>query len=294
MLREMSTMGLTSTLAQIPLRVRRDFMLARFAGEQDPTVRAVALALKRTLARDSTPIERAWIDRLEELRGELERSTAVINRLDYGAGTPTDHRTPEEMAAGVVVEDELGRVCRTASKNPFWCGLLFRLIRALRPASCIELGTAVGMSASYLGAALHLNSKGALTTLEGSESLADVARQNLVRLGLTNVDVVTGRFQDTLDGVLARRAPVDFVFIDGHHDEAATLQYFERILTFSTERAVIVFDDIDWNDGMRRAWRTVSKDQSLGLSLDMGPVGLCLVDRRGSRHRSAKVVLGKN
>src|SRR5262249_11859596 len=155
-----------------------------------------------------------------------------------------------------------------ASKNSFWCGLLFRMVRALRPASCVELGTAVGMSASYVGAALHLNGKGALATLEGSEGLAEVARQNLVRLGLTNVEVITGRFQDTLGGALAQRAPVDFMFIDGHHDEAATQDYFQRSLTCTAERAVVVFDDIDWNDRMRRAWRTISKDRAVGLSLD--------------------------
>src|SRR5262245_31430437 len=201
-------MGLTNSVTLVSLRLRRAFVLARFASEPDPTVRAVALAVRRTLARDSTPMERAWIDRLEELRRELESSTRTITRLDYGAGSPTEHRSPEEMAAGVLVEDQQGAFCRNASKNSFWCGLLFRMVRALRPASCGELGTAVGMSASYVGAALHLNGKGALATLEGSEGLAEVARQNLVRLGLTNVEVITGRFQDTLGGALAQRAPV--------------------------------------------------------------------------------------
>ena len=65
------------------------------------------------------------------------------------------------------------------------------------------MGTAVGISAAYQAAALALNGRGTFTTLEGAEPLADIARDNLRRLGLGMVEVVVGRFEDTLDAVLA-------------------------------------------------------------------------------------------
>ena len=106
------------------------------------------------------------------------------------------------------------------------------------------MGAAVGISAAYQAAALALNGRGTFTTLEGAEPLADIARDNLRRLGLGMVQVVVGRFEDTLDAVLERRRPVDYVFVDGRHDRQATLAYFEQTSPFLAETAFLIFDDI--------------------------------------------------
>ena len=64
--------------------------------------------------------------------------------------------------------------------------------------------------------------------------------------------VITGRFQDVLDDTLADLREVDYVFIDGHHDEKATLDYFNRIYPFLSKNAIVLFDDISWSEGMKR------------------------------------------
>jgi predicted O-methyltransferase YrrM len=140
------------------------------------------------------------------------------------------------------------------------------------------MGTALGVSAAYQAAALRLNSHGALVTIEGATSLADIARNNFQQLCLDTVEVVVGRFQDTLTNVLTNRQPVDYVFVDGHHDEQATRAYFEQILPFLAEEALLVFDDITWSEGMRRAWNTLAKDRRVDVTVDLGPVGLRVVD----------------
>jgi predicted O-methyltransferase YrrM len=140
------------------------------------------------------------------------------------------------------------------------------------------MGTAVGISAAYQAAALSLNGHGTLVTLEGASTLADIATENFRLLGLDTVELVVGRFQDTLPDVLTKRRPVDYVFVDGHHDEQATLAYFEQILPFLKETALLVFDDIGWSEGMKRAWNTITKDKRLSLAVDLGPVGVCVID----------------
>jgi len=154
---------------------------------------------------------------------------------------------------------------------------LFKFIREFRPSVCLELGTCLGISASYHAAALELNNHGKIVTLEGSESLASLARENFERLGLKRVTVVVGRFQDTLEEVLRRQAPIDFVFIDGHHDEHATLAYFEKIFPFLSEDAVLVLDDISWSNGMKRAWKTIVSNKRINISVDLFNVGVCII-----------------
>ena len=153
------------------------------------------------------------------------------------------------------------------------------------------MGTAVGISAAYQAAALALNGRGTFTTLEGAEPLADIARDNLRRLGLGMVEVVVGRFEDTLDAVLERRRPVDYVFVDGRHDRQATLAYFEQTIPFLAETAFLIFDDIAWSDGMKQAWRTIARDKRVGLAVDLGVVGLCVLRGSMAGHREFNVPL---
>ncbi|HEX7116836.1 MAG TPA: class I SAM-dependent methyltransferase [Steroidobacter sp.] len=54
----------------------------------------------------------------------------------------------------------------------------------------------------------------------------------------------SGRFDDVLPGVLSEMGSVDYVFIDGHHEEEATNRYFELVRPYLSDIAVVVFDDI--------------------------------------------------
>jgi predicted O-methyltransferase YrrM len=267
--------------------------LFRLSRQEDSACEAVARSLRAALSQVSMPEERGWIDRIEKLRNDLNVSDKAIVRIDYGAGSPGEQRTAAEMDAGVDVQDTLGRVSKAVSKPPFWCLVLFKLLRTLQPRSCVEMGTAVGISAAYQAAALRLNGRGTLTTLEGAGSLADIARSNLEQLGLGDVEVVVGRFRDTLTGVLSSRQPVDYVFVDGHHDEQATLAYFETMHPFLAEKALLVFDDIAWSADMKRCWQAIVNDRRVTTAVDLGPVGLCIVGGAPTRQRRFSIPLGE-
>ena len=71
--------------------------------------------------------------------------------------------------------------------------------------------------------------------------------------------------------------PIDYAFIDGHHDEKATISYFEKVMPHLSKNAILVFDDISWSDGMRRAWKHIEKNKLIKISLNLGVVGVCVV-----------------
>jgi len=138
----------------------------------------------------------------------------------------------------------------------------------------------LGISASFQAAALKLNAMGKIVTLEGADVLASLAERHFQTLGLDNANVVIGRFQDTLDEVLNAYKPVDYAFIDGHHDEKATLAYFEQIMPSLSQQTVLVFDDISWSEGMKRTWRTIMADERVKISIDLQQMGICVIDSR--------------
>jgi predicted O-methyltransferase YrrM len=49
---------------------------------------------------------------------------------------------------------------------------LFKLVRTLQPATIVELGTCIGISAAYQAAAQQINHRGRIVTLEGSSTRA--------------------------------------------------------------------------------------------------------------------------
>lgn len=243
----------------------------------DATERLVGTVLLETLQDRNSPDERAWIERIESLRTELGASAAQVDVVDYGAGKANLNLSEACMQSGREARLTVADICATASKPYFWALLLFRLIRTFRPTRCLELGTCLGISAAYQAAALKLNGRGSLVTMEGAPALAAIATEHFDRFGLDNVNVVVGRFQDTLERVLADSGPLDYAFIDGHHTEAATLDYFRRITPFLAPQAVLVFDDISWSPGMKSAWRTIAADPGIRFSADLRQIGVCVV-----------------
>ncbi len=234
--------------------------------EREPTPRplgralaAVEAAARATAMHQAAPDERAWMERIEGVRAQLEASTAAAER----AGSQTT----------------VGEITRTASKKPLWASLLFRLVRGLQPERCIEMGTCVGISGAYQAAALEINGGGRLVTLEGYELLVSVARGTFTRLGLAQVEVRGGRFENTLEQALVDLEPVDYVFVDGHHQEEPTLTYFEQIVPHLSDCATLVFDDIAWSEGMARAWARLVADERVTVAVDMGTIGICLLSR---------------
>jgi predicted O-methyltransferase YrrM len=191
------------------------------------------------------------------------------------------------MAHGRITTEIVGEACLQQSKPAKWALLLFHMIRKMKPLKCIELGTGLGISAAYEAAALKLNGAGALVTLEGSPAFAQIAERNLELLGLRSCAAVrVGWFNDILAKVLVDARRVDCALIDGHHDERATIDYFERFLPYLSTRAIVVFDDIHWSTGMVRAWGRVSTHRSVDIAIDLEKRGVCLFGvKEKSRYR---------
>ena len=255
-----------------------------------PAANKIANAIDDALNDNLSSEEQVWIDRIEKLRSILSANLTEITVTDYGAGSPNLNRTKKEMYDGVVTTTNVSNVCK-ASKPYFWVLVLFKLIREFKPTTSIELGTCLGISAAYQAAAHKINDKGSITTMEGAASLASLSEKNLQKLGLDNAIVVYGRFQDNLDRVFNENKPIDYAFIDGHHDEKATISYFESFVPNLSNKAIIVLDDISWSNGMRRAWRKIIENENVKFSVDLRTIGICLLDSDMEKRRGFQIQL---
>jgi predicted O-methyltransferase YrrM len=255
-------------------RIRMANGVRAVAGRRDPAALALRRAVSATVAGRTARPEREDMERIEALRRELAASSLVIERIDHGAG---EHEplAVEAYHGGVTVTQGIGEFCRRSSVGPRWSRLLFHLVREAAPARALEMGTALGISAAYQGAALQRNGRGRLVTIEGSRPLAEIARSNLARLGIDSVDVVEGTFADVLPAVLERLRPLDYAYVDGHHDGRATLDYVEQLLEVMPGPGIVVIDDIGINAGMREAWHAMSRHPRMTFASDLRRLGVC-------------------
>ena len=139
------------------------------------------------------------------------------------------------------------------------------------PAQIMELGTSLGITTAYLASA---NTNAKVTTFEGSASIAQIARQNHGSLGLANISLLEGNFDDQLPKWLAHNKKVDFAFIDGNHAYKPTIAYFEALLGIVEDHSILVFDDIHWSKEMEAAWAQISAHPRVTLSIDLFFIGI--------------------
>ena len=197
---------------------------------------------------------------IEELRRKLLRDRTLLTIEDKGAGSAYSATRSLSVAA----------IARRAAKPPRLGQLLFRIAQHYRPATVLELGTSLGLSAAYLASGA---ADGRVFTLEGAPAVAEAADRNLRSLGV-DVTVVTGDFDATLLPLLGRLPPVDLVFVDGNHRREPTLRYFDVLLRHSSRSAALIFDDIHWSEEMELAWAEIKNDPRVYLTIDLFFIGI--------------------
>lgn len=226
---------------------------------------------------------------INTIRSELERSTDAIRMLDFGAGTRGNmlsaERKPEER--------QISEIYQRAAATPAWGRFLYCLARELNPHSILELGTNLGISALHITSALEHN-RSRLVTIEGDPALAELARTHLDRLprgGQTSV--LIGRFDDVLPTSLDEHGPFDLVLIDGHHEEQATLRYFETIKPHLNSGACVAFDDIEPFRPVRRAWKQILSSEPRSGYVALFGLGLWFAPEFDPSHSTNKKSVSK-
>ncbi len=208
------------------------------------------------------------------LRASGMQDNSIIEFLDFGAGSPEDKRTEKEMAKGKTAQTTVGKLSSIGLKNE-WSEWIYTLIKERKPKVVLELGTCCGFSSITMALA---NSDTKVYTIEGAKEIAAVAAENIKKAGCVNITQIVGRFADVLDKTLSDIAPIDFAFIDGHHDKDATVKYYRQILPFMAKGSVMAFDDISWSEGMKEAWEMITAEAGADKCEHLGKIGICHID----------------
>jgi len=200
-------------------------------------------------------------NKVEGLRKELLKNKTILTIEDHGAGS----------SSSSLKERSVSSIACHAVKSKKYAQLLYRIVNYFQPDSIVELGTSLGVTASYLS----LAKPGAnVFTLEGATAVASIARKNFDTLQLQNIKLIEGNFDYTLPSVLYHLPSVDLAFVDGNHRREPTENYFHWLLEKAKTDSIFIFDDIHWSKGMEEAWEHIKTHPAARCSIDLFFIGV--------------------
>ncbi|MDP2386023.1 MAG: class I SAM-dependent methyltransferase [Bacteroidota bacterium] len=218
-------------------------------------------------------------DKLARVRRKLEQNNSIITIKDFGAGSKIFKSN----------ERRISDICTHGIAPEKYARLLFRLVNFSAPATVIELGTSLGLTTMYLASAAK---RAKVYSLEGSDSLVDFSRKQFQENDCKNIEVIPGNFDDQLPKLVSKLEKIDFVYIDGNHLKEPTLRYFEEVLKKSHNDSVIVFDDINWSEEMKAAWKEIKDHPQVRLTLDLHFIGIVFLrqEQKEKEHFVLKLI----
>ncbi|MGB0404000.1 MAG: O-methyltransferase [Salibacteraceae bacterium] len=214
--------------------------------------------------------------RIEKERDRLLNSTKKISRTELGAGS-RKHGESEVTIKGIA-KNQLTEIK--------YAQFIFKLIERFKPKHIIELGTSLGITTSYMAKA---NKNGRVTTIEGDPKVAVIAIDVFKKLGINNIELKVGNFNDLLPQTLNNiNGSVGLAYIDGNHKYESTIEYLDLILSKSNEDSIIILDDIRWSKEMEQAWQEAKNRPEVGISIDLFRMGILFL-KQDQRKQSFKI-----
>ncbi len=125
--------------------------------------------------------------------------------------------------------------------------LIACVVRFMRSNRCLELGTAYGLSALFILAALQRNGeRGHLTTLEATDPQFSFAAKMLHDAFRESVTCYKGLTYEALPALLPSLGSIDFLYHDAGHSRKDYVTDFGLVEPVLGSGATVLVDDINW------------------------------------------------
>lgn len=249
-----------------------------------PFGKSILMAIQFAKKSERKDIE--ILDSLDRYRRKLLQNNTEINYDAFEKG----------------LTREVAEICDSAASPKIWAHFFYFLIKYSKSMSVLEIGTNLGVSGQYFLSALKQNAEiiqkeGTFVTIEGVKGLCDVAKKRFMELNpkkLINIRVYNALYDDILPRIIAENNSYQIIFIDGNHSYKPTLHYFEMLLKSIDEKAIFIFDDINWNAEMQEAWKAILNKNYHSYAIDffkLGIVVICKTEMKKNRKESFKMFL---
>ena len=204
------------------------------------------------------------LKQLKQNRRVFFNSNKVIQMTDSGQGSQRFKTTSRNVKT----------IAKKAGMPWHQSKLMNKVIGYFNIKSALELGTSIGLG-SVAMATNHSDLQ--IETIEACPNTSTFAKSKFEELRLINIKVYNQDFQSYLKQ-LSKDKKFDLIYIDGHHQKEATINYFISVKKHIHSKSIIILDDIYWSKGMQEAWQTICKDPKVKVSIDLYFWGIVFVN----------------
>ncbi|MFP4664401.1 MAG: O-methyltransferase [Bacteroidales bacterium] len=209
------------------------------------------------------PVTTYSVDAALDYKLWLQDRKVKIRVTDYGAGS-------RKMGSERRVSD----MARYASSDIRELVFLARLAYLRQPQRILELGTSLGVSAIAISGAVP---KAEMVSVEGCPQTYRFARQHATKYPTSRLSLVNADFS----GFMAQNiGQWDMIYIDGNHQQKASLDLVDASLDHLSKDGIVLLDDIHWSCGMSKAWRQIKRKPGL-LTVDLFRMGFIIPGYEG-------------
>ncbi len=204
--------------------------------------------------------------KIENQRKNLKKIYKTIELEDYGSKQQNiNHKKISDIAKKTLKPQKQSLFLQNFAKNHNCKNIL-------------ELGTCFGITTAYLS---NVHCDSIVNTIEGCPNTSKIAKKLFKTLNIENkINLHRGKIDEVLIPVLEKmKSPPDMVFIDANHTYNATIKYFNILLKYLNENAILVIDDIYYSKGMERAWKEICDNSNVSTTIDVFFMGIVFLNK---------------
>lgn len=196
---------------------------------------------------------------LDSIFKELKNNKKIITIKDFGAGS---HKLGNQRS--------IQQIFKISSSKGHYGKILFQLSNYFKPKKILEFGTSLGIGTLHF----HLgNPESQITTVEACPETLNFT-QDFLKDKVSNVSFIESTFSDFLNQISTEK--YDLIFVDGHHDGKATIEYMQKLEKHSHNDTIFILDDIRWSNGMFEAWNILRNSEKYNVSIDLFRMGILI------------------
>ena len=208
----------------------------------------------------NTKIDKKFKIERKKLFKKLKKDQTIISINDFGAGSKKLSK-----------QRSISKTLSTSSSKGKYGDLLYKTSAFYQPKNILEFGTSLGIGTLHF----HFGSPNTkIKTVEACENTLKIAKDNFKTTESKNIYPIQSTFNEFLE--TCKDEKFDLVFIDGHHDGLALLDYLDKLKNFVGNDTIIILDDIRWSKSMLNSWNTIIQDSNYHLTIDLFRMGIII------------------
>ena len=189
----------------------------------------------------------------------LKNNKKTITIKDFGAGSHI-----------LGTSRTIQQIFKISSSKGHYGKILFQLSNYFQPKQILEFGTSLGIGTLHF----HLGTpESQITTIEACPETLNFTK-NFLQDKVSNVNFIETTFSDFLNQISTEK--YDLIFVDGHHDGKATIDYMQKLENHSHNDTIFILDDIRWSDDMFEAWSILRNSKKYNVSIDLFRMGILM------------------